>query len=159
MTAASVRIVTVTTVTSVALGLMTVVLVVLASEPPETIRHALTTPTGALNLLSIGALVSLPISIPAGLGGGALAARLAAKQTARWSLWRWTGRGAAVGAAIGAGLTTALVALPQVGTDAFPLLVLLMTGTGGPTGGAAGAIVGWYCGRTVRLADEGGASG
>jgi hypothetical protein len=56
-------------------------------------------------------------------------------------------------------LTTAFVALPQVGTDDFPLLVLLMTGAGGTTGGAAGAIVGWYCRRTVRLADEGRTSG
>jgi hypothetical protein len=150
---ATARIVTVTTLISVGLGLVTVVLVVLASEPPETIRHVFTTPNGALELLSNGALVSLPISVPAGLGGGALAARVAAKHTAHWSLWRWAGRGAAIGAAIGAGMT-AFVALPAVGTDDFPLLVLLMACTGGPTGGTAGAIVGWYCGRTVRRSDE-----
>jgi hypothetical protein len=151
---ATARIVTVSTLTSVALGLVTVVVVVLASEPPESIRHVLTTPSGALNLLSIGALVSLPISVPAGLGGGALAARVAAKETARWSLWRWAGRGAAIGAAFGVGVTAAFVALPQVGTDDFPRLVLLTACTGGPTGGAAGAIVGWYCGRTTRRSGE-----
>src|SRR5688500_16966409 len=128
---ATARIVVVTTLTSMGLGLVTVILVVLASEPPETIRHVLTDASGALNLLSIGVLVSLPISIPAGLGGGVLAARVAANQGDRWSRWRWIVRGAVLGAAIGAGLTAALVALPQIGTADFALLAVLAACTGG----------------------------
>lgn len=145
------RIVVVATTMSVVLGFLTVLVVVLADEPPATIGHHLLTVEGMLSLLFIGAFTSLPISVPAGLAGGALAARIAARQGPHRSLTSWAGRGAAWGATIGAVGTVVLFALPSIATDTFSLLLLMMALIGGTTGGVVGAVVGAYCSRVLRL--------
>jgi len=148
----TIRIVLVATGTSVVLGFLTVVVVVLADAPSATIRYHLLTLEGIFSMLFIGAFTCLPISVPAGLAGGALAAHVAAKQGADRNLTSWASRGAVSGAGIGACGTVALFALPSLFTDTFSLLLLMMAVVGAVTGGLAGAVVGAYCSRVLRRA-------
>jgi hypothetical protein len=145
------RIIVVATTTSVVLGFLTVFVVVLADEPPATIRHHFLTLEGLLSLLIVGAFTSLPISVQAGLAGGVLAARVAARQGPHRRLTSWAGHGAAWGAAIGAVGTVSVFALPSLSTDTFPLLLLMMALIGGATGGVIGTVVGAYCRRVLCL--------
>jgi len=136
------RIVFVSLLAAVAFGLLTVAVATLSGENQWTIRYHLATREGALSLLSISAVISLPIAIPTGLAGGALAARMAQRAESERSLLGWVCRGAAYGALIGAmGVTVYFAVLNGIQET---LKYFFLAGLGVPAGSMVGAIVGAY---------------
>jgi hypothetical protein len=142
------RIVGLTTVTSMALGLLATAVVVLVDEAAETARFSLLTVAGFSNLVFIGIFASFPISVPTGLAGGLLAAGVAARQSQR-SMANWVGYGSLWGAAIGAVATALWFSILNW---EFGLLALAVSPVGAATGGVTGAVVGWYCSQEVAQA-------
>jgi hypothetical protein len=128
---------------AVAFGLLTVAAVTLFDEDQLTIRYHLATREGALSLLFLSAVISLPIAVPTGLAGGVLAARMAQRAGSQRSLLGWVCWGAAYGALIGAiGVMVYFAVLNGIQET---LKYFVLAGLGVPAGSVVGAIVGAYC--------------
>ena len=144
--------VAVTTAISVAVGMLMTSVIVLADEPTDVVRHAVTTHRGVKGLLATGSFASLPVTIPTGVIAGLVVARIVGRNEERRSTSSWIAHGCAYGAMLGVGGVVAwLAVLGLIGGDPGVSSAIVSAAPVGAVGGiVVGGAVGAYASCEAR---------